>query len=75
MMLQTSSALFRAELSLDSWDLDTTGTTTFLWCQFRRPVRWSRALEALPRPETMWDLDMTVKMFQFFFTGVKNQTM
>ena len=30
----------RAELSLDSWDLDMMGESgTFLWCQFRRPVR------------------------------------
>jgi len=55
----------RAELSLDSWDLDTTGESgIFLWCQFRRPVR----------PDSIWELDLSLQLFQFFFTGMKNQS-
>merc|ERR1711974_22417 len=55
----------RAELSLDGWDLDTMGESgTFLWCQFRRPVR----------PDSIWELDLSLQLFQFFFTGMKNQS-
>jgi len=55
----------RAELSLDSWDLDMMGESgTFLWCQFRRPVR----------PDSIWELDLSLQLFQFFFTGMKNQS-
>ena len=131
----------RAELSLDSWDLDSTGESgTFLWCQFRRPVRsqqiafdtflfnkqenlifltflneenkqwfvkyqtwnyWNNQdlLFLLPkhfqrfqivpqsptlliwpqawnfcRPDSIWELDLSLQLFQFFFTGMKNQS-
>ena len=38
----------RAELSLDGWDLDTMGESgTFLWCQFRRPVRCQLPMEKM----------------------------
>jgi len=57
----------RAELSLDRWDLDTMQDGgTFLWCTFRRPVR--------PDPDSIWELDLSLQLFQFFFTGMKNQS-
>merc|ERR1712107_700454 len=55
------------ELSLDRWDLDTMQDGgTFLWCTFRRPVR--------PDPDSIWELDLSLQLFQFFFTGMKNQS-
>ena len=47
----------RAELSLDSWDLDMMGESgTFLWCQFRRPVRCHLQMEK------MQDADCSTEM-------------
>ena len=52
----------KASVTSLTWDIDT--ATGFIWCNFSRPVY----------PRTMWELDLGVHMYQFYFIGVQNET-
>ena len=52
----------KAPVTSLTWDIDT--ATGFIWCNFSRPVR----------PSTMWELDLGLHLYQFYFIGVKNES-
>ena len=52
----------KAPVTSLTWDIDT--ATGFIWCNYSRPLT----------PRTMWELDLGLHLYQFYFIGIKNES-
>merc|ERR1711874_17729 len=52
----------KAPVTSLTWDIDT--ATGLIWCNFSRSVY----------PKTMWELDLGLHLYQFYFIGIKNES-
>ena len=52
----------KAPVTSLTWDIDT--ATGFIWCNYSRPLT----------PRTMWELDLGMYLYQFYFIGIKNES-
>ena len=52
----------KAPLSAATWDRDE--ATGFVWCNFSRPLL----------PSSLWELDLSLRLYQFYFIGTVTDT-